>query len=306
MHDELAFSFCSAVKRSGVRECHYRRAGSHREGFLSVIVVFDYPFALEALDEALFSLAVQDWEQLEVILVLPDCGRELHRDLEAAILVHAWPPTAQAIVVSVATRSERALSADLLTAGITQATGRYLAFLHHQDLIYHHAYPLLIEHLERSDRAAAFGGIRRAHHQRGSRHWQVLSKHAPQSRASRLGHFLAGAAIHCFVADRSRLEADYLRVYNPSSPLATSLFLLRLWLHPKSDFSLATTPVCECRRFTSLPQSDVASNTGIQSGDGRLPGLDRILTALESGDLILRDTVVSPQILLAETIRTLA
>lgn len=301
MHDDTPNMFCSIVDDIGQRDGLPSESEGDLDRLLSVIVLFDYPFDFPALDEALFSLAVQDWDRIEVVLALPDCGFGVHREVEAAILAQSWPPMSSRKIVSVSTLSERTLSANLINAGLSYATGQYIAFLHHQDLIYQHAYPSLIGRLEDSDAVAAFGGIRLARHARGSRHWQVQTKQAIPTDVSRLIHLIDGtAAIHCFVADRHRLSADYLHVHNPTLSLATNVFFLRLSLHPKSDFSIATTPVCESRHF---PQP---SPQGAASGDGRLPSLDRMLLSLESGDLILRDTVVSPNILLAEAIKALS
>ena len=114
------------------------------DDLLSVVLCYDYPFDTVALDEALFSLAVQEHERLEVLLVLPECGHALRRRAEAAVLAQPWPDRARARVVSVSTRVSRTISADLVNAGALHAAGRYLAFLHHQDLVYQHAYRTLI------------------------------------------------------------------------------------------------------------------------------------------------------------------
>ncbi|HEY7423694.1 MAG TPA: hypothetical protein VH682_05560, partial [Gemmataceae bacterium] len=99
---------------------------SHDNGDrLSVIVFYDRPLDAVALDEALFSLAIQDHEHLEVILVLPDCGRAFHQQAERAILAQPWPSSTRVLVVSVAVRVSEMISANLLNAGMMHATGRY-------------------------------------------------------------------------------------------------------------------------------------------------------------------------------------
>jgi len=267
---------------------------------LSVIMLFDHPLDFAALDEALFSLAVQDWERIEVIIALPDCGPDMHRGAEETARAQSWPEAAGVKVVSVATPLGRALSADLLNAGLAHASGRYVAFLHHQDLIYHHAYPSLIDLLRRSEAAVAFGGMRCACYARAARHWQVLTKTAVPSPVSRLGYITNGlAAIHCQVADRLRLPGDQLRVHNPTSEFAVAMFLLRLALHPGADFALAADPVGETRQFTE------SSPLGASGSNRRLPLANRLVSALESGDLVVRGPVPALGILLAEAMKAL-
>ena len=94
-------------------------------------------------------------------MAFPDCGPEVHRGVEAAVEAQPWPATAVRKTVSVSAPSERTISANLINAGLSHATGRYVAFLHHQDLIYHHAYTKLIGRLEESGawrRSAGFAG----------------------------------------------------------------------------------------------------------------------------------------------------
>ena len=204
---------------------------------LSVVVLFDHPFDTVSLNEVLFSLAVQDYENLDVMVVLPDAGPELHRCVENAVLAQPWLAQTRLRVTSVSVRASRTISAHLVNAGLRQATGRYIALIHHQDLVYQHAYRMLIERLNGA--AVAFGGVRVATHSYGQRHWMVTGKE--QAEAGQ-------RAIHAFVADRKRLDPDYLTVPDqPTSPTATTAFLMRLAGHPKADFSLAGVRMFESR-----------------------------------------------------------
>ena len=301
MYDDIPYTCCSINDGTGRPDDLPSGSAGDGDGLFSAIILFDYPFDGQALDEALFCLAVQDRDPIEVIVALPDCGPEVHRGVEAAVEAQPWPATAVRKIVSVSAPSERTISANLINAGLSHATGRYVAFLHHQDLIYHHAYTKLIGRLEESGAVAAFGGIRRSSHGRGPRHRQVLTKQAVPAGGPRLGHLIDGAAaIHRFVADRRRLSPDFLHVHNPASGLATSVFLLRLALHPEADYFLATTPVCESRHF---PPSSPPGDT---NESGRLLAPERLLAALRGGELVLRDAAVSPNILLAEVLEMLS
>ncbi len=124
MHDDTPNMFCSIVDDIGQRDGLPSESEGDLDRLLSVIVLFDYPFDFPVLDEALFSLAVQDWDRIEVVLALPDCGFGVHREVEAAILAQSWPPMSSRKIVSVSTLSERTLSANLINAGLSYATGQ--------------------------------------------------------------------------------------------------------------------------------------------------------------------------------------
>ena len=300
MYGDFQCADCSIAGETAPQDGLPSDSAGIGRGLLSVVILFDYPFDVQALDEALFSVAVQDWDRIEVVVALPDVGLQPRRDVEAAILSQHWPAMTPWKIVSVSAPSQRTISANLMSAGLFHATGRYVAFLHHQDIIYHHAYKSLIGRLDESDAVVAFGGVRLARHACGPRHWHVLTKQAVRASVSRLTHLIDGpAAVHRFVVDRHRLSPDDIRFDNPASSLATNVFLLRLALHPKADFSLATNPVCESRHF---PHS---SSQGDANENGRLPAPERMLGALRDGQLVLRDTAISPNILLAEIMATL-
>lgn len=253
---------------------------------LSVVVIFDRPFDAIALDEALFSLAIQDYENLEVVLVLPDCGTIFHEQAECAILAQSWSSSTQARVVSVVGRTSEMISASLLNAGMEQATGRYIAFLHHQDLVYQHAYASLIQRLASNDCVAAFGGVRVAEHTRGYRHWMVTAKENPKANLPRFSVALdERAALHSFVLDRSRIEPDYVYAPNSQSRLAVTMFLARLALHEKADFELAGKKMVESRRPPDL-------STQPKAGWGRLPSADAVRALLAGEGASLRPDAV--------------
>jgi hypothetical protein len=212
---------------------------------LSVIVLFDHPFDVRSLDEALFSLAVQDHKNLDIVVVLPDAGAELHRRVENAVRTQPWPALTRLRVTSVSTRACQTVSPYLVNAGLRQASGRYIALVHHQDLVYQHAYRMLIERLNGA--AIAFGGVRLATHSYAQRHWMVTGKEQAEAdfNAIRVPSDCR-RAIHAFVADREQLDPDYLTL-RQMSPMATVAFLRRLAGHAKADFSLAGDRMFELR-----------------------------------------------------------
>jgi hypothetical protein len=242
------------------------------DNVLSVIVLFDHPFDTVSLDEVLFDLAVQDYKNLDIMVMLPDAGPELHRCVENAVLAQPWPSRTRLRVTSVSTQASRTIPAHLVNAGLRQATGRYIALIHHQDLVYQHAYRMLIERLNGA--AIAFGGVRLATHSYGQRHWMVTSKKQVEADVTAIRVAADGRqAIHAFVADRKQLDPDYLTVHQPTSPMATAAFLMRLAGHPKADFSLAGVRMFELR---VPPQHSTA-----QLDLGQLPSAEMVKTQAE-------------------------
>jgi hypothetical protein len=291
MEQPLLPTFCKVLGTTGATIGAVNPSGSLGEQLLSVLVLFDHPFDVTACDEALFSLAIQDWGQLEVLFVMPDCGEGFARDMEQVVRAHPWASTVRLKMVSVLTCVGRHLLANLINAAIPHAVGRYVAFLQHQQLIYHHAYPTLIGRLLETDAPIAFGALRQATHKHGARHWYVDEK-APQSPlASRLDLPMAGrAALHSFVLDTTRLQRDYLLVSSADSDFAVFIFLLRLCLHPQADFTLRDTPIGESRVPPSTSTPTPAS-------------LDRLLACLEDGTLHVRDKAFPLTALLADAVR---
>jgi hypothetical protein len=248
-------------------ECSLIGQPDAADNVLSVIVLFDHPFDTVSLDEVLFDLAVQDYKNLDIVVMLPTAGPELHRCVEKAVLAQPWPSRTRLRVTSVSTRVSRTISAHLVNAGLGQATGRYIALIHHQDLVYQHAYRMLIERLNGA--AIAFGGVRLARHSYGQRHWMVTGKEQVEADVIAIRLAADGRpAIHAFVADRKQLDPDYLTLHEPTSPLATAAFLMRLGGHPKADFSLADVRMVELR----IPPQCVTAELDL----GQLPSAEMV------------------------------
>jgi hypothetical protein len=226
------------------------------DDLLSVVVLFDYPFDTNSLSEALFSIAVQDYQRLDVILVWPDLGTKIRDVAKDALCEQPWPAGTRLRLVEVRAHSSRFVSGHLMNAGLSQAIGRYIAFLHHQDLVYQHSYLRLIERLRIT--AIAFGGVRIAIHSYGQRHWAVMSKELLRSwDPLPSGSESAREAINAFVADRNQLFSEQLTVHQPEVSLAAVKFLSRLATHSRADFQLIDKPLFETRTLkgASAPSS---------------------------------------------------
>lgn len=216
---------------------------------LSVVIRFHQNERLAFLEEAIFSLAIQDWHDIEVILVLQNGTDELRDTVVDIINRQPWPrqPRYKILIVPIPPGIDG--RSTLLNKGIENAEGRYLAFLDDDDFVYHHGYATLINQLIAGGQAVAVGGCRRANIQREGDHWFVQSKDDFFSWGrSRIDMFRENfVPIHSYVIDRSRLGLFELYFDDACPPLEDYDFLLRLFDAVEPDFSQLEVPVCEYR-----------------------------------------------------------
>ncbi len=71
MYDDIPYTCCSINDGTGRPDDLPSGSAGDGGGLLSAIILFDYPFDGQALDEALFCLAVQDRDPIEVIVAPP-------------------------------------------------------------------------------------------------------------------------------------------------------------------------------------------------------------------------------------------
>ena len=185
---------------------------------LSVVVRFHKEERLPFLDEAVFSLAIQDWDDIEVIIVLQNGSDRLRQAVEGLIHQQPWPGSPQYKIVIVPIAEGVDGRSTLLNEGIKHSTGRFLAFLDDDDYVYHHGYTTLIGQLLKGESAMAVGGCRRAlcglRIITGSSRLKTAFFAWAHTARSVRENFIP---IHSYVIDRSRLA--------PSSCISPTLYL---------------------------------------------------------------------------------
>lgn len=216
---------------------------------LSVIMRFHQTTRLPFLEEAIFSLAIQDWPAIEVVVVLQNGTEELRQKVIDIIKHQPWPelPKYQVLIVPIPENIDG--RSTLLNRGIAHGVGRYLAFLDDDDFVYQHGYSTLIRQLIDGGRAVAVGACRRANIQYESNHWFVQSKdnYFAWGR-SRFDLFKDNfVPIHSYVIDRFRLGDFDLHFDDECPPLEDYDFLLRLFTTFDPDLSQLDVPICEYR-----------------------------------------------------------
>ncbi len=244
------------------------------DGRVSVIVRFADPARLPLLDEALFSLALQDHPDLEVVLVLHARAAPALAEARALLEGQPWGPgaTRRALAADVPPAADA--RARLLDLGLEAATGRYVAFLDDDDVVYHGCYTALVGALRASGRAIALGGAREAvlrpaplpsgvgHLQVERKRW--FGRRPPDGLRARLELFADNfAPIHSFLLDRARLGDFPLAFDAGHDRLEDYALLLRLLARFEPD-------VCQLERACAEYRLRADGSNTV-----RVPGLSR-------------------------------
>ncbi len=241
---------------------------------LSIVIRFHLPERLPFLEEALFSLAIQAWSDLELIVAIQNGTEELKHRIAEIFDRQPWrsPPRFRILLVSTPEGMDG--RSTLLNRGIEFATGRYLAFLDDDDVVYQLGYSTLIGQLENSGLAVAVGGCRTARVQLVSDHWFVRTKEMPFAWGRTRNDLLRDnfVPIHSYVIHRALVNPGDLYFDDDCPPLEDYDFLLRLCAKYQFDFSKLDIPVCEYRIHASnsipytadAPPSALASHARAQ------------------------------------------
>jgi hypothetical protein len=216
---------------------------------LSVIIRFHQRERLNFLEEALFSLALQNWSDLEPIIVLQNGTDDLKQAIQEMLDNQPWRVSPKHKILTVQIPEGEDGRSILLNRGIEAATGRYLSFLDDDDCVYHDGYTTLIRQLIGGDRAVAVGGCRRAEIGYESEHWFTHRKDDFFTWGRSLADLFTEnfVPIHSYVIDRARIGNLDLKFDESFTLLEDYDFLLRLFATHEPDFTRLDKPVCEYR-----------------------------------------------------------
>ncbi|MEJ7708834.1 MAG: glycosyltransferase family A protein [Pyrinomonadaceae bacterium] len=178
-------------------------AAAYDNATLSTIIRCHQRERLPLLEEAIFSLAIQYWHDIELVIVLQNGTDEIAQEVDHIIRLQPWTSTPLYRILSVHIPAGVDGRSSLLNRGIAEATGRFLAFLDDDDVVYQNGYTTLIEQLRSSGHVIAIGGCRAARIQFIANHWFVKTKDIPFGWGrSRLDIFRQNfVPIHSYVID---------------------------------------------------------------------------------------------------------
>jgi hypothetical protein len=234
---------------------------------ISVIIRSHKSERMSLLDEALFSLALQDWPEIEPVIVLQNGTEELKQEVTALVERQPWRnnPVYQILLEPFPPGVDG--RSTMLTKGIRKARGRFLAFLDDDDCVYHHGYRLLINRLMQCECAIAVGGTRTATMTFENGSWYFVTKASPFVWGNNKSDLLYEnfIPIHSYVMDRSRISTEDLYFDDEAPPLEDYEFLLRLAAKYEFDFKHLKTPVCEYRWHADNSMTQSSDPMGIVS-----------------------------------------
>ena len=235
---------------------------------LSVIVRCHDRERLPFLEQAVFSLSIQEWSDLELVVVIQNGDEDFVHGVRDLIRNQPWRRQPNVTIQPLAFEPGVDGRSSLLTYGIGRSTGRFLAFLDDDDVVYHHGYTTLIRRLmDNAEHGGgpgiAVGGCRVAKSAQGAGHWYIRAKETPFTAGrSRLDLFHDNfIPIHSYVIDRAVVAASDLYFDDAMPPLEDYEFLLRLAVDYEFDFSSRDVFVCEYRYHASnsLPSASDAT-----------------------------------------------
>ena len=229
---------------------------------LSVVIRFHSGGSFALLREALVSLAQQDWNDLELILALQNPADEMEAAVRQLIGEQPWRVAPAVRIVPVQVPAGVDGRSRLLNCGVAAASGRYLAFLDYDDVVYRHGYALLIQQLQRGGCAWAVGGCVKARCVAAGDSWNV----AERSRFATLRSVIDllwrnFIPIHSYVIDRAALEDFEFSFDESLTRFEDYDFLLRLTAHSTPDMSMIDNMVCEYRMRVDGPNSALECHT---------------------------------------------
>lgn len=215
------------------------------DGLVSVIIRCHNPSRLGDLDECLFSLAGQDYDYVEAIIVTQNFSDEDLVALAKIVKRYSWQISAiKALNVIVEDGADG--RSELVNTGIAARSGRYLAFLDFDDTVYGNIYTLLTNQLKKSDAAICFGATNRIEYfsSGGVRHKSSIMKLFVG--LPKLAVFIQNQhPIHSYLVDTYRVEEGELYFDHGESRNEDYAFLIRLLSKYKSDDSCYSVPVCD-------------------------------------------------------------
>ena len=218
-------------------------------GRISTLVRCHLFESLPKLKECVLSLALQTYPAVEAIILLQNFNatqvNQVRQELDSV-----WnrdPALLKLVPVEVIEGKDG--RSKLLNIGFKLANSQYLAILDYDDIVYEHAYEILIDRLTKGQAALAAGAcVAKIYNTQG-----VLKPMEPNERPYAWGrrqidlfkdNFMP---THSFVLDRTRIPKSILKFDESLEVMEDYEFLLRLACLVIFDFACIDRPVCEYR-----------------------------------------------------------
>jgi hypothetical protein len=212
---------------------------------IDVIVRCHDPGRRMELERAVFSLAGQDYRPMRILLVTQRFSTVEAAMLQAALApILSWAGEVELTQLNYADPTPADARAALANLGFAAATGRYLALLDYDDVLYPEAYRLLTGQLAAGGAAIAFARTKVVRHDVYPNFLHARGQEMPFAGVGLKDLFRANfCPLHSYVIDRTRVPAGILH-YEPMLTLGEDYeMLIRLCAVAPADFTLLDTDV---------------------------------------------------------------
>ena len=231
---------------------------------ISVVVRFHKGANFEYLKDSLFSLAVQDFVNVQVVLMMQNCSTDQVQSAENFLIALPFLKSRRVLKIDQKfkgkinqnthiicnLKSKKDIRAKLLDVGLKLSTCRYFAILDYDDIVYQHCYSFLIDKLENSNSVIAIGGCKKVGLSVKNLKVPFISSKVPflNRKITIADQFVENfIPIHSFVIDKKRIKKQDLFFNTKLGALEDYDFLLRIQSQYLSEFSGMSNFVCEYR-----------------------------------------------------------
>jgi len=213
--------------------------GRHAEQGIDVVLRFHDPTRLLELGRAVFSLVGQTYRPIRILLVLQRfTDAEVEATLAALGPLLAWAEDIELVPLRYQRDQPEDARSELLAMGFAAASGRFLALLDYDDVLYPEAYQLLIDRLHLGNAAIAFARTPVVKASLQGTFLHALDQSSPFTGTGLADLFTANfCPIHSYVIDRSRMPDGLLRIEPSLTQEEDYDLLLRLCATVPSDFA---------------------------------------------------------------------
>lgn len=228
---------------------------------LSVVVRYHAGGDIKLLKDALFSLAVQSYSDIQIVLVCLNLKSNTLNEIKEYLskvtfqkkrrvaLIKSPRPSKNHLILNLKVKKKIDQRARMLNEGIRCAQGRYLAFLDYDDIVYETAYSKLIERIKKNGAAISFCGVVEAAQKvtlygaftKSKRPYTVQSVNITDLFVR--NYF----PLHSFVIDRNKISKKDLAVDPDLAVYEDYYLLLKLAFKYSCDLSLMSEYLCEYR-----------------------------------------------------------
>lgn len=211
---------------------------------VSVVVPFCYPFDLDLFDLVIFSLFGQNEVMLEIIVLVS--GGEPHRQEVCKIIEkHSLAPS---IEKQLKIKCVDSYGLESLRLAWNLAENRYFCVLEPNSVLYLNALSTLVDELQKSSRAFAFGAERRSYYVREARSsaFHVAQKHLVSNEDNYLSIFCdKNISLSSCLIDRTQVDSNIFNRVSVEGISESYQLLLNLFGSYSTTTALRKIPLSE-------------------------------------------------------------